>query len=276
MSITRTAPAPTRATSSVVLSAGLINIPLSVYTSVESTSVTRKEFFAGNPDISVGRVPIRRDNDTVIDTADITRMAQAEDGTWVILTDEEIVAAAGLTGGCEVVTFVPVKDAGQYLTDGLYQVRPKNDKKGGAAATAAFNLLLAGMAHRKVHALVKFALRGAPRHALLTATGDLLLIATADAIRAELPMPAVKPSKAELDMVVSLIDAIGIETPVVTDDTSLHVRAYVSAKARKGGAKSAPTAPAAAPVIDLAERLQASIVAANAAKSKPARKSKVA
>lgn len=279
MSITRTAPAPTRATSSVVLTAGLINIPLAVYTATESTSVTRKEFLSGNPDISIGRVAIRRDNDTVVDTADVTRMAQADDGTWVILTDDEIGECVGAAGGCEVVCFVPVKDADRYLTDGMYQVRPKNDKRGGAAATAAFTLLLAGMTARKVHALVKFSMRGAPRYALLAATGDLLLIATADAVRAALPMPDVKPSKAELDMVTSLIDAIGIETPTVLDDISTEVRAYVNSKAKNGGAMSAPTAIAPAPVIDLVERLQASIVAVEAAKSPAptkARKSKVA
>lgn len=276
MSITRTAPAPTRATTSVVLTAGLINIPLSVFTSVESTSVIRKEFLDGNADISVGRVPVRRDNDTVIETEAITRMAQADDGTWVILTDDEISECVGLSGGCEVVCFVPIKDTGCYLTDGLYQVRPKNDKRGGTAALAALSLLFAGMTARKVHALVKFSMRGAPRYALLTADGDLLLIATADAVRTALPLLWTKPSKAELDMVTSLIDAIGIETPVVLDDISTEVRAYVNHKAKNGGARSAPTALAPAPVVDLVERLQASIVAVNTAKAKPARKAKVA
>ena len=168
MSIIRTAPAPTRATTSVVLTVGVVPIPLSVFTAVESTGVVRHEFFNGNADISVGRSPIRRDTGEVIDQADVTRMAQADDGTWVLLDNDEVEAASGAPGGCEVVTFVPVKDAGQYLIDGLYQVRPKIDKRGGAAATAAFATLLAGMTARKVHALVKVKLRGTPRYGLLT------------------------------------------------------------------------------------------------------------
>ena len=275
MSIIRTAPAPTRATSSVVLSAGLINIPLSVYTAVESTTVERQEFYKGNPDVKVGRAPIRYDTGFVIDKGDITRMAQATDGTWVVLTDDEINDCVGLSGGCEVVSFVPVKDAGQYLTNGLYQVRVKNEKRGGTAAIEAFSLLIAGMKARKVHALVKFALRGAPRYALLTADGDLLLIATADAVREELPLLWMKHTKAEVDMVTSLIDAIGIDTPVLTDDIAVAVQTYVNDKAVKGGKPSVhtPTPAPAGELVDIVGRLQASI---DAVKAKPSKGKKVA
>lgn len=258
--ITRTAPAPTRATASVTLSAGLITIPLSVFTSVESTSVIRKEFLDGNPDISVGRVPVRRDDNTVIDSAQVTRMAQASDGTWVVLTDDEISDCVGLSGSCEIVSFVPIKDAGQYLTDGLYQVRVKNDKRPGTAAIQALSLLFAGMKARKVHALVRFALRGAPRYGLLTTDGDLLLIATADSIREPLNLLWMSHSKAEVAMVVSLIDAIGVDTPVVLDDIAPKVQAYVDAKASKPGVVKKAAAPAAEPnIVDLMSVMQASI-----------------
>ena len=260
MSITRTAPAPTRATTNVVLTAGMLNIHLSVFTSVEQTAVQRREFFNGNADISVGRAPIRRDTGEVIEQADVTRMAQADNGTWVLLADDEVEAATGAAGGCEVVTFVPVKDAGQYLIDGLYQVRPKADKRGGAAQTAAFTLLLAGMAARKVNALVKVKMRGAPRYALLTATGDLLMIVTADGIREALPLPDVKPAKADVVMVTNLIDAIGIGAPVVIDDAAPKVRAYVNNKAKSAPAPTSKPAP----VVDLADVLQQSIDAAKA------------
>lgn len=267
--ITRTAPAPKRATTSVTLSAGLITIPLSVYTSTESTSVTRREFVDGNPDIPVGRVSVRRDTDEVVDRAAVTRMAQADDGSWVVLDDDEIAECVGPSGGCEVVSFVPVKDAGRYLTDGLYQVRPKVDRKRpDTAATAAFALLLAGMKARKVHALVRVALRGAPRYALLTIDGDLLMIATADSIREPLDMPDVKPSKADVQKVALLIDAIGIDTPVVVDDFTPKVQEYVNEKASSGGkvAKGAPAAKPTGPTHDLAEMFEASIAAAKAKK----------
>lgn len=260
MTITRNAPAPTRATTSVTLSAGLITIPLSVFTSVESTSVIRKEYLDGDPSIPVGRVSIRKDTGAIIDTASVTRMAQADDGSWVILTDDEIAACVGISGNCDIVTFVPVRDADQYLIDGLYQVRVKTDKKPGSAAIQAFSLLLAGMKARKVHALVRFALRGAPRYALLTTDGDLLLIATADSIRESMPLLWMKHSKAEVDMVVSLIDAIGVDTPVVLDGTAPKVQAYVNDKAKANGVAPVTGAPISAPaIVDIMAAMQASI-----------------
>lgn len=266
-SLIRNAPVPTRATSTVVLSAGLINIPLGVYTAVESTTVTRREFFQGDPSIPVGRVSVRRDTDAVIDTCDVTRMTQADNDKWVVLDDAEVAECVGLSGACEVVCFVPVKDTGCYLTDGLYQVRPKTDKKGAAASTAAFGLLLAGMRVRKVHALVRFAMRSTPRYALLTTDGDLLVIVTADGIREAMPLVDTKPSKAEVDMVATLIDAIGIETPTVLDDFSPKVRDYVNRKAATGGVVPTSAPLVATNVVDIAGLLEASIAAAKAAKA---------
>lgn len=264
--IIRTAAAPNRATATLTLSTGLITIPLSLYTSIEPTSVGRREFFRGDPGIGVGRSPIRRDTGEVIDYADVTRMTQAADGTWVELTDDEIADCTIERGTCEVVCFVPVKDAGRYLTDGLYQLRPKREKRGGSAAEAAFGLLLAGMKARKVHALVRFAMRGPARYGLLTVDGDLFTLATADAIREALPMPAVKPERSQVAMVCSLIDAIGIDAPRLDDETATAVSAYVNEKAARSGPPAQIKAVKAVAQGDLMEALQASIDAAKKGK----------
>ena len=233
----------------MTLRAGLINIPLQVFTAVESTSIVRKEFLDGNPDISVGRVTVRKDTDAPIDSTQVTRMAQADDGTWVVLTDDEINDCVARDGDCEVVTFVPIASTDQYLIDGMYQVRVKK------TGHVAFSLLLTGMKARKVHALVRFALRGTPRYGLLTVEGDLLLIATADAVRTPLPIAHLKHSKAERAMITSLIDAIGVSTPVVLDDVAPKVQAFVNNKAK---------APIASTHTDILEVLLASIEAAKA------------
>lgn len=274
-SLIRNAPVPTRATSTVVLSTGLLSIPLSVFTAVESTTVTRHEFLNGDPTIPVGRASIRKDTDAIVHTSEVTRMTQADNDKWVVLDDAEIAECVGLSGACEVVCFVPVKDAGCYLIDGLYQLRPKTDKKGAAAASAAFGLLLAGMQARKVHALVRFALRNTPRYALLTTDGDLFTIVTADGIREALPLIDTKPAKAQVDMVTTLIDTIGVETPTVLDDFSPKVRDYVNRKAKTGGVVPMSAPLVATNVLDLSALLAESIEAAKAAKA-PAKKGKVA
>jgi non-homologous end joining protein Ku len=265
----------------ITLSAGLLTIPLSVYTTVEATAVTRREFLGGNPDVPVGRVSVRRDTGEVVDSLDVTRMAQATDGTWVTLDDAEVAAAVGGAGGCDVVAFVPNADRDEYLTDGLYQLRPKQDKRGNQAAVQAFGLLVAGMRRRDVCALVRVTMRGAPRYGLLSADGDLRMIVTADAIRQPLDLPDTNPSEAEVDMAVSLIEAIGVGAPVVVDDAAPKVQAYVDDKAASGaGAAPADGVTRAAPVmIDLVGLLSESINAAKAEKAaaaKPKRTRKVA
>lgn len=246
----------------------MISIPLSVYTSTEATRIARKEFFQGNANIEVGRAAIRKDDGTIIHPTDVTRMAQATNGAWVILTDDEVAAATSPKGLAEVVTFVPVKEFGSYLTEGLYQVRPKREKgKVNQAIEQAFAMLLAGMKARKVGALIKVAMRGPARLAILTDTGDLLLVKTADAVRQSLALDVPAVSKAQVAMATSLIDAIGIGAPVLVDDTAPVLQAFVDAKA--GGAPT-PKAVPVAPIDNLMAAFEASIEAAKANKGKVA------
>lgn len=263
-----TAPAPVRATTSITLAAGLLNIPLSVYTSTESTRVERKEYLNGDVNVPVGRSPIRKDTGAVVDSADVTRMAEATNGTWVVLTDDEIAACTSERGVAEIVSFVSTKDFDNYFTEALYQVRPKSEKgKANPSATKALSLLFAGMKARKVGALVKLAMRGPARYAILTTDGDLRMVLTADAVRQPRVLDGsdLKFAKAEVEMATTFIDAIGIEAPAVTDDTAPVVQAYVDSKAGGAPTKATQAAPAASD--NLMAALQASIDAAKAAKA---------
>ena len=259
------AKAPNRAHTSITLSALMVSIPLSVYTSTESTRVARKEFFQGNPNVEVGRASIRKDTGEVIHATDVVRMAQATNGAFVALTDDEIAAATSPKGLAEVISFVPVKDIANYLTEGLYQVRPKREKgKVNQAIESAFSMLLAGMKARKVGALIKVAMRGPARYAILTSEGDLLLILPADGVRQSLDLDLPAVSKAQVAMAASLIDAIGVGAPIVTDDTAPVVQAFVDAKAK---GVPAPKAVPVAPIDNLMAAFEASIEAAKANKA---------
>ena len=79
-------------------------------------------------------------------------------------------------------------------------------------------------------------------------------------------MVTVSYSKAEVDMVAALIDAIGIDTPVITDDTAPAVQAFVDAKAK--GIEAPVKVATPSPTIDIMSTLSASIDAANSRKSK--------
>jgi non-homologous end joining protein Ku len=260
---------PTRATTSITVSAGMLNIQLGVYTATEETRVVRKEFYNGDPNVPIGRAPIRKDTEQVVHQTDVVRMAQATNGSWVALDDDEIAACTSPKGVAEIISFVPVKDFGQYLTEKLYQVRPKVEKgKPSRPATQALALLFAGMKSLKVGALLQLAMRGPARYAILTYEGDLLMVLTADAIRKPIPLDDdFRFTKTEVGMATSLIEAIGIDAPIVTDDTAPVVQAYVDSKA--GGAPKA-TVQAPAAIDNLMDAFQASIDAAKKGKGKAA------
>ena len=261
---TALANAPTRATTSINLAWGpLMVIPCSVYTGTEPTRVERKEFFDADPNVPVGRSAVRKDTGEVIDTASVVRMAQAQNGTWVPLSDDEIAACTTFRGLAEILCFVKNAKVSQYLTEDVKQVRPKREKgKVNPAAEKAFALLLAGMAAKKVHALIKVAMRGPARYALLDSKGNLSLIYSADQIRNMVDLPTVEATPQELELAGKLIDMIGTDAPVLTDTTAPNVRTYVDNKAA-GYITAAVEAPAPSN-IDLVQQMLASIEAKKA------------
>jgi DNA end-binding protein Ku len=264
------ADAPTRAHTSFTLSWGLMSIPVSVFTGTEATRVARSEFIETDAgDVPVGRSPIRKDTGEVIDTAAVVRKAQATNGAWVALSDDEIADATSLVRGQGIIeSFIPVKNLARYLSEGQAQVRPKVEKgKLNPAAEKAFALLLKAMKTRKVVALVKVALRGPARYALLNSDGVMTLVLTADAVREHRPMNAVTVTDAEVAMAGALIDAVGVDTPVLLDTNAPLVQAYVDGKAQ---GLPAPEAKAQPVMVDVMAALEASIDAAKAGKGKVA------
>ena len=260
--VTSLAPAPQRSTTSFQIGWGLISIAVSAYTGTEETRVSRKEFVVNSDTtlVPVGRAAIRKDTGEIIDQAEVVRMAQASNGEWVVLTDDEIADSTCPKGQAEIISFVSVKDVGQYLAENQMQVRPQAVKgKVNPATERAFALLMEAMRKSKVVALVKVAMRGPARFALIDSTGTMTLVRSADQIRTPRPLPDVTIAKGELEMAMNLIDMVGVDTPVLTDDTAPEVAKLVEAKAtgKPVEVKVAPSAAAG----DLMAQLEASIAA---------------
>lgn len=281
--IDRQGPAPSRATTSITLTAGAMVFPLSIFTAVSDLSVRRSERLGGDPAISVGRTTVRKDTNEVVSTDDVTRMAEAATGEatgkWVIVTDDELAEVYGDAGEAHIESFVPVAEAGRYVTDGLLQVRAKNDKRRAAQAAneQAFSLLLSGMADRQVHALVRFVMRGGPRFGLLTADGDLRTIIPAEAVREAKPLVIQDHDATALDMIGQFIDTIGVTSQPVNDDTPTKVQSFIDSKAVEHGVEvgDAPTVKhegAATPAPDVMAALEASIAKAKTTRKTAAKK----
>jgi len=256
----RTAPAPARANSSFLLSLGLVNIPLSIYTGMEATKVARNEFVNGDVEHPVGRQPYDKVTGQAVDNSVIVRMAQATNGAYVVLTDDEIAQATMPKGVADVVAFVAIKDVkNAYVTEKVDQVRARTTGLKGAqivASERAFGLFLAGLKARKVVALIKVALRGPARFAAITPDGDLLMLHPVDAIRKPKEMSEQTYSDKELDLMSQLIESYPQGTPMITDDTASALQAYIDTKATGNG-----PAPLAQPNLDGADDLFASLMA---------------
>jgi DNA end-binding protein Ku len=255
---------PQRAGNSFTLSWGMVSIPVSLYTGTEETRVSRKEFIdCDGTLVAVGRSPIRKDNGEVVDSDLVGRYAEASTGELVPLTDDEIAACTAAKGFGTIEAFVPAINIGQYSAVDQGQLRPKATKgKMDPGAAKAFRLLINAMAERGVVALIKVALRGPARFALLDTEGTFTWIRTADAVRQARPLPQAVFSENELTMAALLIDAVGIDTPTLTDDTAPAVRDYVESKAT-GKAPVLPEAPDTSSQ-DLMQQLLASIEASKA------------
>ena len=264
---TALAPAPARATTSITLSWGLVTIPCSVYTGTEATRVVRKEFFQGDATIPVGRSAVRQDTGEVIASDMVVRMAQADSGAWVALSDDEIAACTSDRGLAEVVSFVKNTKVGGYLIEDYKIVAPKREKgKINPAVDRAFSLLCTAMKDAKVMALIKVAMRGPARYALLDHEGNLYLIHSADQVRGNLGGPTQYTfSDQERSLAQDLIEAVGIDTPVLIDTTAPAVKEYVNAKAT-GVTPQVAAAPAPTG-IDIMSQLSASIAAAKKSKA---------
>lgn len=265
MTFTAIAPAPQRATDSILLAWGLVTIPLSIYAGTETTNVERKEFLVTEDPqqlISVGRSPVRKDTGAVVDNSQVIRKAESSNGDWVPLSDAEIAECTTPKGLAEIETYIPIKHFGRYLSKDVKQVRPKPiNGKINPNTERAFALFLDTLKRLRVGALVKVALRGPAKYALITSDGDLVFLHTADALREARPINRdVKSTPRERELATSLVQQVGISDvpPVLVDDTAALVQKFVNAKAA-GIAKPVVTVSPDTAVSDLMASLEASV-----------------
>lgn len=250
---------PTRSSATITVSWGLVTIPLSVYSGSEEVRVARKEFVDGDPARPAGRAVIDKNAGFVISPDRVEKLAEADNGTWVKLDDDEIAACASPKGLAEIVSFVPMQGIWEYIPEDIAQVRPPNVKgKVDAGGTRAFALFLEAMRQREVCALIKFAVRGSAKFGLITPDANLIYVKSADQIRKPRPLPTVEIDDKMLLMAGQLIDQVGRGAPVIKNDTAERVRDYVNKKAADPALK--PPAPfTVTPVDDIMSLLMGSI-----------------
>jgi DNA end-binding protein Ku len=264
-----TASAPNRSTTSLTISFGLINIPVSVYTATVDTKTVRHEFTKdGHP---VGRKLVDKVTGDEVAYGDIIKAVE-HGSVLVPLDDDEIAEATGHESGvAPIVGRIPLASlATDFITEKVYQLRPKSDKKVKTANDKAFALLVETLAASDEAALVKVSIRGAvARWGAVTPDGYLRILHSADQVREALPLPDADLSDAELALAKQLLAAIpSVDVTALRDESSELVEEFVATKAEAlaaGGEVVAPVKVEAPSPYDLLSQIQASMASVTAA-----------
>lgn len=268
-----------RAIWSGVLSFGLVSVPVQLYSATETHGPTFHQFEEGTAD----RIRYERVNQRTgdkVEYSDVVKGADIGGGDYVMLDQGELDSIApGRSRSLDIHTFADLDEIDPLYFNKTYFLGP-----GGEQATKPYALLRDALGDSGKAAIASFVMRSREYLAAVRADGDVLVLETlffADEVRdphAEIDnVPGkVKLSQQERRMARQLVDAMsGPWNPSDYRDTYTDtVNDLVDAKKHDKEFQPAAGPPTATNVVDLAEKLQASVDAARKAPGrKPAAKS---
>jgi DNA end-binding protein Ku len=193
------------------LSFGLVNVPVALYSGVVDTDLHFRQLHAkDHTPIEIHRFCSEEDAEVGYDEIG---HGYDLDGKQVILTDEELAAAAPeKTRTIDIEAFVDLEDVDPIHYDHPYILMPAAEAEG---TQRAYRLLLEVMRQTERAALGRFVLRTKEYLALIRVRDGRLTLTTmlfADEVRpaSKVPTPAKgsKPSKQELDRALAVIEAL--------------------------------------------------------------------
>ena len=257
------------------LSFGLVNIPVEVHTAVRDTRPHFRMLHAKDKSpINFQRV-CQKDGQEVA-WEDLVRGYEYERGHFVVLTKEDLAAAAlERTRRIDILDFVEGDTIDDRYFDKPYYLTP------GKGGDMAYALLREAIRESKRIGIAKFILREVQHLCAVEVVGDALVLSTlrfadelVDVETLSLPR---KPQfkKKELDMATTLVENLADEwkPEKYTDDYRDTLMKVIKAKMKGKEAHLVPdTQPRSPKVVDLMERLRASLDAAPPRRSKSAGK----
>ena len=247
----------------VTISCGLLNVPVEVFSGMTSGSGVKRKMFTDG-DHEVGYATIDKVTGQEVSRADVVKKVETPDG-FVEVTEDEIEGLIQATPKTITVkSFHPVSEWSDdtLVGDKLYYVEPtrtsrkvggKTVKTEDASSVMVLGLLLKAMQEEGTFALVEWVSRGVPKPAVLLPDGSLWTVHPADTLRQQRPVDTSTVPEAALSQARALIQSMGDEIPVLTDEYTAKVQDFANAKA-KGGAVT-PVAPPQAPSTDMEDLL---------------------
>lgn len=251
------------------LSFGLVNVPVALYSAVRDRGVRFRQLHApdGSP-IEMRRVCAEERRE--VPWAEVAKGYELADGRWVLLSEEELDAAAPeKTRTIEIERFVPAREIDPLYYEHHYLVGPRED-----GAARAYALLNEAMRKSERAALGRFVLRARESLVSVRSREGALTLSTLrfhDELRptAEIAGEAAggagdePPAPAQVERALAVIGELSVrfDARAYRDEHRERLLEIVERK-RRGGKVARAQAPAAEPATagrDLMDALEQSL-----------------
>jgi DNA end-binding protein Ku len=254
------------------LSFGLVNVPVQMFSGVTDSDIHFRQLHGSDHT----PVEIRRfcaQEDAEVEWDEIAHGFETKDGKQVILTDEELAAAAPRkTRTIEIESFVDLAEVDPIHFDHPYTLMPAGDSEG---TQRAYRLLLEVMSATDRAALGRFVMRTKEYLVLIRERSGRLTLTTLlwhDEVRPTkgIPTPSgQKPAKKELDHAVKLIEALSTDWDPsrYKDNYQQRLKRLIKRKQKGETIKPPEREDAPSPVEDLMAALEKSLADADASKA---------
>ena len=253
---------PARPIASATISFGLVSVPVSLYSSAESTSKVSFNWLHKTDGSRLKQQYVCKQDGEVVEREDMIKGYEFVKGKYVTFTTEELKALEEqTTAAIEITEFVPAEQVDRAYLSKLYYLGPD---KGG---DRAYRLLSKAMEETGLAALAKYGARGKQYLVLIRPMGGGLAMEQLHyrhELRdiSEVPLGEGEVKDEELAMAVQLIrQAASDEFRPENYDDEVRNRMLEQIQRKVDGEEitAAPTAEPETQIIDLMEALKASL-----------------
>jgi DNA end-binding protein Ku len=226
------------------LSFGLVNVPVALFSATRDRDVHFQLLHA--PDCSP--IETRRvcaSEEKPVPWPEIARGYELPDGEWVLLTDEDLQAAAPRQSRTiDIERFVEVAEIDPVYFDRSYLLVPADE-----GAARAYALLSETMRDSHKAALGRFVMRAKERLVAIRVRDGALTLTTmlfGDEVRSAaeiaVEIDGAKPTRKQVEFAVAVIEELGVEfdPTLYRDEHRAHLKRIIKRK-QQGKKISAPT-----------------------------------
>ncbi len=233
------------------LSFGLVNVPVALFSATRDQSI-RFHLLHGPDCAPIETRRMCATEEKPVPWPEIARGYELEDGSWVLLSDEDLQAAAPRQSRTiDIERFVEVSEIDPVYFDRSYLLVPPDE-----GAARAYALLRETMQDSGKAALGRFVMRAKERLVGIRVRDGALTLTTMlfhdevrspEAIAEEID--AAKPTRKQVDSAVAVIEELGVDfdPALYRDEHRAHLRRLIKRK-QQGKKIVAPTPVAEEPV----------------------------